>query len=40
MKDHRLRSLDLYAAYEMINYLQQKLAGAPGAWEPPNGQPR
>jgi enoyl-CoA hydratase/carnithine racemase len=34
MKDHMLRSLDLSVAYEMINYLQRKLGGAPGGWEP------
>jgi hypothetical protein len=34
MKDHMLRSLDSSVAYEMINFLQRKLGGAPGAWEP------
>ena len=31
MKDHMLRSLDSSVAFEMINYLQRKLGGAPGA---------
>jgi hypothetical protein len=34
MKDHMLRSLDSSVAFEMINYLQHKLGGAPGAWQP------
>ena len=36
MKDHMLRSLELDSsvAFEMINYLQHKLGGASGAWQP------
>jgi enoyl-CoA hydratase/carnithine racemase len=39
MKDHMLRSLDSSVAFEMINYLQHKLGGAPGAWQPERSDP-
>jgi enoyl-CoA hydratase/carnithine racemase len=37
MKAHMNRSLDSSVAYEMINYLHQKIGGAPGAWAPDAG---